>query len=302
MSDNTQYDLEGTAPPGTRLSRRSLRERAAAMETERGVELETAPTAAAQFATGPVASVPVASVPVASSPIVGASSGYAPVAYVADNDATPIVGASEGASVTRVVRRSRRDYPPSHPTASEVYPQFGTAPAAVEAPVAPMAQTGDVREQRYPAPGYADQQVYAEQSYQAQINPAQSYSVAAPVITDLVAPDGSEVEIPDRIPWDAITTGRQLNTAEVAVATRGQRVKRHALRSDEAERVPPPSAGYTWLQYLILIAVAFVLGILLWQLVTGELHNPLDGGLHLNTGGPGITQIIENLNFMELQL
>ncbi|TGJ97400.1 hypothetical protein DLJ96_05350 [Actinotalea fermentans ATCC 43279 = JCM 9966 = DSM 3133] len=32
----------------------------------------------------------------------------------------------------------------------------------------------------------------------------------------------------------------------------------------------PPGHAYTWLHYLILIAVAFVLGLLIWKLLLGE--------------------------------
>jgi len=76
-------------------------------------------------------------------------------------------------------------------------------------------------------------------------------------------------------PWEAITSGAgslPVNPGLVA-ATPGP-----SLGNGEAARIPPPSAGYTWLQYLILLAVAFVLGLLLWQLISGEIHLPNNGG------------------------
>ena len=51
------------------------------------------------------------------------------------------------------------------------------------------------------------------------------------------------------------------------------------------EKNPRPSAGYTWLHYLILIAVAFVLGLLIWQLIDGGTEEPgLDYAAHYVAG------------------
>jgi hypothetical protein len=68
-------------------------------------------------------------------------------------------------------------------------------------------------------------------------------------------------------PWDAITTGKGGIPVTAAPVTKARRGKG---KYSEQDRVPPRSAGYTWLQYLILIIVAFILGLLLWQLISGE--------------------------------
>ena len=85
-------------------------------------------------------------------------------------------------------------------------------------------------------------------------------------------------------PWESITTNKEWATttpahepqAPIPEAT----VDQAGTYSSEATR---PSAGYTWLHYLILIAVAFVLGLLIWQLINSGVEPVLvDSG-----GQPG---------------
>jgi hypothetical protein len=48
-----------------------------------------------------------------------------------------------------------------------------------------------------------------------------------------------------------------------------------------------PRHPYTWLHYLILVAVAFVLGLLIWELVLG----PRGGDVNSQGGSVSITQL-----------
>ncbi|GAA1404526.1 hypothetical protein GCM10009600_14660 [Oerskovia paurometabola] len=51
-----------------------------------------------------------------------------------------------------------------------------------------------------------------------------------------------------------------------------QSLAARGAEDDEDDEVDerPPGHAYTWLHYLILIAVAFVLGLLIWKLLLGE--------------------------------
>lgn len=52
------------------------------------------------------------------------------------------------------------------------------------------------------------------------------------------------------------------------VGTRPQQARGAEDDWDESEEDPGPS--YTWLHYVILVVVAFVLGLLIWKLVLDE--------------------------------
>ncbi|MDR2703730.1 MAG: hypothetical protein LBB58_05265 [Cellulomonadaceae bacterium] len=73
----------------------------------------------------------------------------------------------------------------------------------------------------------------------------------------------SDTAAPGSVPsWDSITTiaEDQMPVSSGAHAARGP---------NYGVRNPRPSAGYTWLSYLILVAVSFILGLLVWQLISG---------------------------------
>jgi hypothetical protein len=55
--------------------------------------------------------------------------------------------------------------------------------------------------------------------------------------------------------------------AQASQATQANRSAASALPTDESE---PEHRGYAWYHYLILILVAFVMGVLLWQLLNSD--------------------------------
>jgi hypothetical protein len=170
------------------------------------------------------------------------------------------------APVSRVVRRSTTQMAPrnTQPPTPAVISSAGVVPPAIANPV-----------------GTSSTPIIAEPI------------VAEPVVAPAPAVTGVGLGVP---PWEAITSGSHPESVAKPTGLPGQTIERHALRSDEAARVPPPSAGYTWVQYLILVAVAFVLGLLLWQLIIGEISLPHYGGNVVGMAG------IESFRFEEYRL
>jgi len=260
MSDVTQPGFDGTAPVTSRLSRRTLRERAAQLDAEKTAEhaavVEPVVVDVVEVAAQPhVETVP----PVI--PAQQASTVAEPPAPV--SRATPVVPITEldtaptaAAPVSRVVRRSTTQM----------------APRLTQPPTPAVIKTP----------------------------PATPFAPVSSIVTDSATLTNSDLlpgatPLPTGVPpWDAITSGSGPDGEIVAVEPLPGRAERHALRSAETARVAPPSAGYTWLQYLILIAVAFVLGLLLWQLIIGELPIPHLGGNSVNIGG-AFVGYMENL-------
>lgn len=91
---------------------------------------------------------------------------------------------------------------------------------------------------------------------QSPVTPAQPASPASPFPG--ASSDGGQGTDEDS-PFPAAAGARQSPTARGA-------------EGDEDDEVDerPPGHAYTWLHYLILIAVAFVLGLLIWQLLLGK--------------------------------
>ena len=240
MSDTPQSEY------GSRITRRSLRERELGLATGVQPVLEQTEQPVIE------AAAPVAEV-VPPSPNVEVP-GSVPVEVVAS------------APVSRVVRRSTTQMAPrnTQPPTPAVIPSARVAPPAIANPV-----------------GTSSTPIIAEPI------------VAEPVVAPAPPVTGVGLGVP---PWEAITSGSHPESVANPTGLPGQTIERHALRSDEAARVPPPSAGYTWVQYLILVAVAFVLGLLLWQLIIGEISLPHYGGNVVGMAG------IESFRFEEFQL
>ncbi|MBD5787861.1 hypothetical protein IF650_17005 [Cellulosimicrobium terreum] len=97
-----------------------------------------------------------------------------------------------------------------------------------------------------------------------------------------VSPEPPQETSVAALPWSAITSGGAPERATVPAATAPDDLfpRVHAARDgagpdadeDEAEDVRGPS--YTWLHYLILVAVAFVLGLLVWKLISSDAPAP----------------------------
>jgi len=233
MSDMSQ-------PVPTRLSRRTLRERAAQMDAEKAELIEHV------------------------TPEVQVSPA------VVDHEELN-TAPTEAAPVSRVVRRSttqmapRRAVPPS--------------PAVIQRPAAVVEHPAVIVE---PALVLADAPVTGFAPVSSVADPVNTGSVAAAPMLAAGVP-----------PWEAITSGAHPEAATLTgEIAKGQRGERHAIRSAEAARVPPPSAGYTWVQYLILLGVAFVLGLLLWQLIIGEIPIP-EGIPHLSFSASVVSSVME---------
>jgi len=294
MSDATQ-------PGQTRLSRRALRERAAQIEAEQGGGVPTSPAQAnaGPVTTGRVSTAPVnpgqvnsaqvSSTPAAARPGQPVSAGVPslmgqapanPDLSVVELDTAP----TQAAPTSRVVRRSatvlgaRRGSTPGAAipgTAARTAARMQGAAAAqqigIGAPVTGVGPATTTTGMPYAPPVQSGNEVYeVAQRPLSQFAGVSSQSHGSPF------GPGTATGAPPAIPWAAITSGDHPDVvAPVPPAVGGEH---HALRS-AANRVPPPSAGYTWLQYLILVIVAFVLGLLLWQLIIGE--TPLGDVLHL---------------------
>jgi hypothetical protein len=79
--------------------------------------------------------------------------------------------------------------------------------------------------------------------------------------------------------WDAAVGGTEPSAGPDRYATQD------VYDEDDDE----PRHAYTWLHYLILVAVAFVLGLLIWELVLGP-HGSAAGA---QGSGVGVTQLAD---------
>jgi hypothetical protein len=111
----------------------------------------------------------------------------------------------------------------------------------------------------------------------------------APAAPAPVQAQGQAADAPPALPWETVTTGSAAGAAAAPPSPFGAPTAAHEEQGgspfppaggarpgaagrraaddelDEDER--PPGHAYTWLHYLILIAVAFVLGLLIWQML-----------------------------------
>jgi len=273
MSDVTQPEFDGTAPVTSRLSRRTLRERAAQLDAEK--------TAEHAAVVEPVV-VEVAEVVIAPEVV---------VAQADVGEVPPVVPLPQSVGVSQVSTVAEPPAPVSRVTPVVPITELDTAPTAA-APVSRVVRRSTTqmapRLTQPPTP--------------AVINtpPATPFAPVSSIVTDPANLTNSDLlpgapPLPAGVPpWDAITSGSGPDGEIATLDTGATRAERHALRSDEVARVAPPSAGYTWLQYLILIAVAFVLGLLLWQLIIGELPIPHLGGGPASIGA-GLVGFMESL-------
>jgi len=84
-----------------------------------------------------------------------------------------------------------------------------------------------------------------------------------PSRTSVGAPAASSPapERPAASPFDALVASEQPVRARAAAPQ---------LEEDDEEDWDEPEASYTWLHYIVLVVVAFVLGLLLWKLLLGQ--------------------------------
>ncbi|MGF0117338.1 hypothetical protein ACQFYA_13605 [Promicromonospora sp. Marseille-Q5078] len=78
------------------------------------------------------------------------------------------------------------------------------------------------------------------------------------------APSSPAPERPAASPFDALVASEQPVRARSAAPQ---------VEEDDDEDWDETEASYTWLHYIVLVVVAFVLGLLLWKLVLGPDDN-----------------------------
>ncbi|MBD7981165.1 hypothetical protein [Oerskovia merdavium] len=201
------------------------------------------------------------------------------------------------AGMTPPVRQSMRapapapspfEAPASRPTRA---PQ--AAPAAP--PAAPVPSPFPPSQTAAPARESVSSRIQPSETPRAAATPAPAQptlpwqQATAPVAPAPVVPQAPVAEAAPALPWETVTMGAAAGSAAAPPAPFGAPVAAHEEQGDspfpsaggtrpgpsgrraaddepdEDER--PPGHPYTWLHYLILIAVAFVLGLLIWQML-----------------------------------
>jgi hypothetical protein len=167
-------------------------------------------------------------------------------------------------------------FPPAQP-ATPFPPAQGGAPASrAQAPESPRAAAAPAPaplpwEQSAPASGHAPQASEAARPSLPWETPAPAAAQASPFPG---ATEAAEQTSPFPGATGSSDPAEDSPFPAAAAAARKGSSGRRAGDQDEGEvDERPPGHAYTWLHYLILVAVAFVLGLLIWQLLLGEGGN-----------------------------
>ena len=171
---------------------------------------------------------------------------------------------------------------PAPPTPPPATPPFG----ASGQPQRMSAFAGSTGSTTAPSPAEASPSPWGA----TQVQPAAQVPPVAPARP--AAPEPAPAEPSASLPWSAITSGDAPEPARPAPSPFGTTAAAAAPAAAEGDLFPRTQAraaeeheeddaheeargpSYTWLHYLILVAVAFVLGLLVWELISRDSSAP----------------------------